>query len=752
MYKRYMGEFLSRKGVVWRCEIWQEADAEFSEVGDLTFDAEEPLVIEWEAKDKEEVILGATATLQVISPGDRTYIDLYSIEPGQIRLDVYREGSLYWSGALDPEFYEEPYETASGYTVALTFSDFGILDRLAYNLSGTVTLETVLSDALSRSKIRYAAVDFSTYSSTFFTDGEKADLSALSIPSDNFFDEDGEASTLKDVVEGILGPLGLRITQRAGTVWVYDLNGLYGAAERDGIEWDGDSQTLGVDKVVNNVKITFSPYADSALDFPELTYDDEYSKDMVNYGALNEDYYSYYSDYDIERYGTGGVEGIDYAYTDFTIFWSTKGSGLASLTSKSWYFHILPVFGSAEECSGVVWGFITGHSALSGTAVAARRVFNATAKPDGSALLKTERAAMPKLSEGDAAGYLLRVSMEMLLDARYNPFNSESDDNEKSNYKKIKKYTAWAFVPCSLTLYDADGNALYHYDNSATATTDKGATIANLNRFGKTGSWVEGEGAYGDMWLEWYDTDDPDGNAGIQGWQTNRHCIGRPDGVNDRRETVIFKSFAETDAGEYIPYPPEGGYLELTVYTGVYCYAYGEKGEWGDCVEWDDRELWDLVRWHLYKAPKIELIRNNSTFDTADADDVEYSAFINKDAKDGISLDTVCGTSPTVYPTAKGVYRRASTDLQISELQRAGVTDHPEKLWIGTLYSQFAERHAKLTGDALIDAAGLKVYTERNQEGKVFLLTGEVQDVITDDSEITAVELSADEYEAMEEE
>ena len=103
---RYAGEFLSQHGIVWRVEILQEAAQPFASVGPLTFEAREPLVIEWKKADKEEVLCGSTATIRVESPGDRTYEDLYTIEVGAIRMDVYRGGYLYWSGALDPEFYD----------------------------------------------------------------------------------------------------------------------------------------------------------------------------------------------------------------------------------------------------------------------------------------------------------------------------------------------------------------------------------------------------------------------------------------------------------------------------------------------------------------------------------------------------------------------------------------------------------------------------------------------------------------------
>ena len=54
-YLRYSGEFLSVAGVVWRAEIMQEADAAFDTVGVLEFDADQPLVIEWETKAKRRL-------------------------------------------------------------------------------------------------------------------------------------------------------------------------------------------------------------------------------------------------------------------------------------------------------------------------------------------------------------------------------------------------------------------------------------------------------------------------------------------------------------------------------------------------------------------------------------------------------------------------------------------------------------------------------------------------------------------------
>ena len=227
---RYTGEFVSRAGVVWRTDILQEYYKDFDTVGALEFPAAEPLTLEWSRTDKEAVLQGSTATLRLVSPGDRTYEDLYTIEPGQIRLDVYRAGRLYWSGTLDPEFYEEPYEAASGYEVSLTFSDFGILSRIKYDLSGLQTVDSVVAYAVGRAGLLHGGIR-TDYLTTQLADGTPVAGGGLSVRSENFFDEDGEASTLQEALEGVLQPLAARLVQRGGALWLYDLNGLYTKAD-----------------------------------------------------------------------------------------------------------------------------------------------------------------------------------------------------------------------------------------------------------------------------------------------------------------------------------------------------------------------------------------------------------------------------------------------------------------------------------------------------------------------------------------
>ena len=727
---RYRGEFLSRSNVVWRVDILQEADAPFATVGDLTFEREEALVIDWKHQDKEAVICGSEATIRIESPGDRTYEDLYTIEVGRIRI--------------------EPYEMARYYVVTLTFSDFGILDRLKYNLVGMQTIQAIIVDALTRSTINYGSIDTSLCTTTF-SDDTAATPATLSVRSDNFYDEDAKPSTLKEVVEGVLQPLALRMIQRNGKVYIYDLNGLNRSGARRAVTWDGDSQTLGVDKVANNVTVSFSPYSSADLLSGDLQFGGEYSVEMLNLLAeRGHDYYSYYPDYS-EDHKIGS--NWDSNLINFTIFLSSKGKGLAYLNPSARYCHILPVVSGPSETDAIAWAFYSGgHGPIEEYHHWPKQILNTCRKENSGILMKSHKVFLPKLSSEGEKSYYVRLSLDFLLDARYNPFTEAKDGNEADNYDLMKRRTGWAFIPIAVNMYDGEGNVICHYVNSHNA---KGACKGHLGC--AKGRWENGAASFGDAYLEYYNADDLEENTGILGWKKNRHCIGRPYFAN----TQIYDSFKSMADGEYMPYPTQGGYLEVTVYGGVQCFDYddilapifggGFDWDWDACRRWTETGLYDKVRWMLYKAPKIELVKNNLIFDAAELEDIEYSGYINQAAKEEISIDTICGTANKICPTARGIYCRTSDSLQIQKLKRAGVTDHPEKLLIGTLYSQYAARKTKLSGEAVIDTGGLCVFTERNQQGKLFLMTGEQQDVIADTSEIEITEFSPDEYDAIEE-
>ena len=80
-------------------------------------------------------------------------------------------------------------------------------------------------------------------------------------------------------------------------------------------------------------------------------------------------------------------------------------------------------------------------------------------------------------------------------------------------------------------------------------------------------------------------------------------------------------------------------------------------------------------------------------------------------------------------------------------LTRAGVTDHPEQLLIGTLYSQYADRKTTLSGERLSDDCALSLYSDASQDSQTrFMIAEEHLDAGADCAETVFVEVRPDEY------
>lgn len=754
---RYMGEFLSHAGIVWRAEIWQEAEMPFAEIGSLVFEAREPLVIEWNDTSKEKVLCGSTVTLQVESPGDRTYEDLYTIGVGRIRLDVYSNHSLYWSGTLDPEFYEEPYERAAHYPVSLTFSDFGILDRKKYALAGMCTLRELMTYCLGQSGINYGSLDERHISTSLTADGSPLGLGDLKVRSDNFYDEDGEACTLKEVLEGVLQPLALRMVQRAGTIFIYDLNGLYATGAVRQVAWDGDSSTMGVDAVYNNARITWSPYAQSGNLAPAECWTLPVDKNLqalnnLSGGRLGDaTYYSYH-------YSTELADWLDATDSGFTIWMSRTGRNAELLREEVNFFKIVPQNdGSESEGIALYLTAVRGYRTGSGSNWQAAMQFSGkglspaalagTAASVGQALFRSSKVWIARVDS--AQDLLLRIAVDLLLDPRFNPFEEAAGFfkglNQKDDQNVWKIYGNFVYVPVTIKFRPDGSDKVYCWDNRSVVTLGTGYPVRSLT--GTFGVWREYRATdddHPDVWgyLCYYNADDRRDSAGVAGgWSKNRPAINPHD-------AQIVTSLRKAESGQYIPYPDygAGGTVWVEVRTGGWMIA-NENANMSQSSVMNVKNVWNRICWILMQLPEIEIVNNVQFEQTIPTDDVEYSAEINAAAKESIEIDTVCGSRAGGVPTARGAYFDASTGRQITQLSRAGRTSQIEDLLIGTLYSQFAERHTKLSGEMRLSAdGGMAVYEEQNQEGKRFIMTGEVQDVIADVCEATIVELRPDEY------
>ena len=802
MYKRYSGEFVGTDGTLWRVEIHEDSETAFSTVGELSFPYDEPLLIEWEKRAKEEVIQGSSATLKLISPGDRTYADLYSVKPCAVRLDVYRAGALYWRGTLDTELYEEPYESARGYTVSLTLSDFGVLERKKLYGHEVQSLRSILERALEAAGLAGMEIYDGYISSRpagtpgseraqapTSSQAEAGLLDELYVSGDNFYDEDGEAITAEEVVEGVLQPLALRMIQCGGLVYVYDLNGLHAGAEKVMLEWSGATQTLGTDRVYNNVRVKWSPYVrtgnlletdcwTAAVDEGLTAFEPEY---ILDGGRPSADGKCRYTTY---HYTTDSDVWGDETDAGFTLWTSRTGKNADLTDERVRYFKVVPQNGGTE-CEGVavmytavgMYGDSSDKTIVLGCMGVMPDELHA-GSPKG-VLFKSPAARITGSEVSPAGSALaideslyLRVTAEMLLDPRSNPFETAGEwmrgARERTYQEQWNRYGNFVYVPVCVKWKDTGGKT-WCWDNRQEVQAKAPLKLKSLSStLGEWKEYTESDGKPG-VWgyLAYYSGSDRENTAGVaNGWAKNRP------GINPHTGQVTTQ--LSKCEGAYVPCPAGGGELWVEVLCGGWTAAdqgcdFDKTYHSTNCGFWDEYE--SAGRWkirHVWmKLPEVEMVRARAFDEELDDSDRTYSAELEPEAEEPLEIETICGSAAGGVPGARGVYLTAD-GAQVTEITRGGYTGQIEELLIGTLYSQYARRHTTLSGDCVI-AGGLCVYFDRcmadarpvpetnsptgaNQQVmtaygyKAFVMSSSAEDVRAGTTEIEVTEFTLDEY------
>lgn len=710
-YLRYYSGFYSLDNIPYRIEIWQEAEADF-EPKRITL-AADPVEIEWAEVDKLEPVHSSSATLNMVSMSDRFFADLYAVEPGTIRLDILRNGELYWSGTLDTELFEEPYSYKDRYITTVTFSDFAILDRLDWQERGIKTMSEILNICLQAAAFRYG--EFEKHITTNHAEEPAGELfEECALLCENFFDEDGEPSSIREVLDEMLRPFALRLKQKNGKLLLYDINGICDTVPML-VRWRGADATLGVEPVYNKVTITFSPYASRTLIDGTLDPDDvlpEESGEMI------------YTDYDQQAEG-------------FRIAHGSAGDQLGEmkLSNGVQAFRIDPEF-SGSRAAGVMWGYrpdVTWRG-LQPTNPLAK---DTNTYPDMNSC--REIIALPKvyvLATPSRDSYKIKVSLDVLFDVRYNPFERAVRRNEEGNWDDFCNWVNYGYIPVRILFYDDKGVARYYYDNHST----------------RLYSWPTGGGHWEELsgsieaaehisWLSFYDQNNRESNTGFGGWQQNKRALGIYSGP-------LVSSYQKAPDGELLPVPPISGYIEFSIFSGVWYRDNSDKSPFHGSVR-------NKARWLLYKDPKLEVVKYNGN--AIDEADVKVSAWINRQAQEELDISTIIGSAKQILPSGRGYILRASDGKYagqgagsvLSMFQRAGVTDTLERLLAGTVYSNYARRMSTLSGTvALIPS--VEVMSDASSAETKYMLLSEVQNLAQATSEIKIAEIAPDSFEGIE--
>ena len=290
MNRVYHNEFKGLDKVSNRLEILTDAagttDTEIKTGGT-------PLVLQYIDVTKFEPVRSAQATMRLISQTNFQFVNLHTDNMQGYRVDFYRGGSLFWTGWLDSELYTEELAKSAPYEVEFSAADFNIWERLKYRdddgnkYNDIAPLFTHLRRCLDKLGLPFQKlyIGCSTTPDGISLSASDTALHVLYVMSANFYDEDGEPMTCREVVESLLRPFGLMMVQKDANVYIYDYNTLkqglsmkrynastfaYEAAETVDFDYgnlldigpmstDGD---YGFEEMYNNVTITSSLYGD----------------------------------------------------------------------------------------------------------------------------------------------------------------------------------------------------------------------------------------------------------------------------------------------------------------------------------------------------------------------------------------------------------------------------------------------------------------------------------------------------------
>ena len=684
---RYYGTFGGQEKDTWRIEIWQEGYSGTHEEVTLSGN---PLTITWSHADKYDSLQPSSATLELLSNEDRRFLDMYTVKAGNIRLDVLLNGTTYWSGTLDTELYEEPYYREKNYYVSLTFSDFAILSRKKWSTKGFITLQEVINTCVEAMQIKYSVVE--TYLSTQLGEGSTGNiLEQVSVNSMNYFDEDDSAMTLQKVLDSTLQPLAMRIIQKNGKIHIYDINSIHGTFTPETVQWRNANSILSQDKVYNNVKVTFSPYGASTVADAEV---DEYT---VEGGKM----YGY------------TVTPADVATPGFNLTVTDQGDGdmvLGSIYCK--YYKIESQFSGSD-----------------GVGVA--QLVN-WINPDGSTesvvndpIITSNWVAQlkePVFISKVTNDYMLRLSVDMLVDGRYNPFEPwEEGENDRSNgYFQNDVKIFWQRCQLSIRTDKEAANPDYVYSNRSIWDSN------NLSGNAEWKKWETSQQGEDDMSICYYEFD-RNNTCAMGEWKTNKQCIGNYYGD-------LPSLYEKRGNGEFISLPPIAGWINFRINND--CRA---KNKDGSAVGNNSMKRF----WHLIRSIRIEVV-DPVTMQVIPQEDEETTAWLNKNAQEELPIDTIVGTMEKPSPVAKGQLFRSSDYSVISTLSRGGITDRVEKLLIGTIYSNYATRHPMLSGDVVL-LKNFGVLTDKWIPEKYITLE-ETQDLKRGISTISMVKIDPDNY------
>lgn len=270
--------------------------------------------------DSEEFIYTptrfSTATLAIFG-GDYLQ-DLFSTDYRMHRVTLYADGVAVWCGYIKPELYTQDYSSDKFNLEVNCYSAMSVLEYVEYKQAGEergfVSLWSLIKKCIEESRGLYTAV----YIPHVYGVSQSAynnwnnPLEQMMISEQNFFDEDDNAMSMKEVLEEIMKLMNWTCVDWRGELYFIDVDNEFGEYYRymadmssytqvqademnvQEIGFAGSDHTLDVLPGYNKASVRCSNYpVGDAL--PETSFDEmEYVAETTYYLGNNKKYHAKY--------------------------------------------------------------------------------------------------------------------------------------------------------------------------------------------------------------------------------------------------------------------------------------------------------------------------------------------------------------------------------------------------------------------------------------------------------------------------
>ena len=519
------------------------------------------------------------------------WLDITRILNSSTRVQFEVESRLMWQGVLDLSQTEYPFfpdvDITSLQPLTLTAVDFARLSDLSFARWGSPNVRTAtLLEVINVCLYDYAGatdinIAMASIPSPYILTNQSNQsptlpqfLEMIKVDLDNFFDEQGVPLSRYQVLEECLRPFCLHIRQAIGAApYIYTSIELR-SDHLDEIFEAAAPSTHTLDVPVEYSEVTHSPFGSKDIFSAELDPERTPVSGQIYSYKLNRD--TSIAAFDMQLSPTFIPSTIDY----------------------------IPQFTANDRTT--ILATITPHANGSNETII---LANAKHPTNNTDIIGSFQQTVPYLTLNSPFQPLftidcgvihnsnvmyadrIHIVLPLLCDARYNPYE-ESSKNDEINYGtnqyKFENQANFAYIPVRVAIYAPDNPSycLCYLRNTHVVALE-GQQVYDPVQWIKSTTGDDGSNVI-DCWLSYYDDNNRKQKTGLGLWTENKYTIGCHYDKLSRYFTVQGK-------GLVVPPPPFSGIMRVTIGRGIYYHDYNFK----------QNDIHPLMRWFAYRLPII---------------------------------------------------------------------------------------------------------------------------------------------------